>query len=247
MSKCPSWQAIYKGDAPLSTHLVTSVLIFLSNSFSTMSKCPSWQAIYKGGCFTGDPDLTRWILEHTVVDSSNSYKQQGETDVVNICRNNGVSPLVIACKYHHTEIVEMLLEYKADINKCTKSGESPYKGDAPLSPHLFTSVLILLSNSFSTMSKCPSWQAIYKGDAPLSTHLVIACKYHHTEIVEMLLEYKADINKCTKSGESPLYIACQEGHFNISLSLLFVTITRINNSMLQDPASKIWISSKTTL
>jgi hypothetical protein len=28
-----------------------------------------------------------------------------------------------------------------------------------------------LSNSFSTMSKCPFWQAVYKGDAPSSIHL----------------------------------------------------------------------------
>jgi hypothetical protein len=48
MSKCHFWQAIYKGDAPLSIHMFTSVLTFLSNSFSTMSKCPFWQAIYKG-------------------------------------------------------------------------------------------------------------------------------------------------------------------------------------------------------
>jgi ankyrin repeat protein len=48
MSKCPFWQPIYKGDTPLSPHLFTSVLIFLSNSFTTMSKCPSWQATYKG-------------------------------------------------------------------------------------------------------------------------------------------------------------------------------------------------------
>jgi hypothetical protein len=48
MSKCPFWQAIYKGDAPMSVHWFTSVLTFLSNSCSTMSKCPFWQAIYKG-------------------------------------------------------------------------------------------------------------------------------------------------------------------------------------------------------
>ena len=66
-------------------------------------------------CFAGDPDLTRWILKHTVDDSCNSYIRQGGIDVVNTCRNNGTSPLVIACKYYHTEIVEMLLEYKADI------------------------------------------------------------------------------------------------------------------------------------
>ena len=47
MSKCPSWQAIYKGESPLALHLFTSVLTLLSNSCSTMSKCPSWQAIIK--------------------------------------------------------------------------------------------------------------------------------------------------------------------------------------------------------
>jgi hypothetical protein len=47
MSKCPFWQAKYKGDAPLLLHLFTSVLT-LSNSFSAMSKYSFWQAIYKG-------------------------------------------------------------------------------------------------------------------------------------------------------------------------------------------------------
>jgi hypothetical protein len=36
---CPFWQAIYKGDPPLSLHLFPSELT-LSNSFTTMSKCP---------------------------------------------------------------------------------------------------------------------------------------------------------------------------------------------------------------
>jgi hypothetical protein len=123
MSKCPFWQAIYKGESPLSLHLFTSVLTLLSNSCSTMSKCPFWQAINKGdvpsslhlftsvltflsnliahlslhdhsyqeklalmidshsqnstllqSCFVGDPNLTRWILKHTVDDLGNSYK-----------------------------------------------------------------------------------------------------------------------------------------------------------------------------
>jgi hypothetical protein len=37
--------------------------------------------------------------------------------------------------------------------------------------HLSTSVLTFLSNSCSTMSKCPFWQAINKGDVPSSLHL----------------------------------------------------------------------------
>jgi hypothetical protein len=117
-------EAIYKGDTPSSLHLFTSVLIFLSNRFSTMSKCPSWQAIYKG-----DSPLSLHLFTSVLIFLSNSFSTMSkcpfEIDVVNICRNNGVSPLVIACEYHHTEIVEMLLENKADINKCTNIGESP--------------------------------------------------------------------------------------------------------------------------
>ena len=75
-------------------------------------------------CFVGCPDLTRWILKHTVHDSDKSDIQHLEIDV-NKCRKNGASPLAIACEYGHTEIVEMLLEYKADINKCQNECETP--------------------------------------------------------------------------------------------------------------------------
>jgi ankyrin repeat protein len=69
---------------------------------------------------------------------------------VNKCVDSGESPLYIACYKGHLDIVLQLLDKKVntDVNKI-------YKGDVPLSLHLFTSVLTLLSNSCSTMSKCP--------------------------------------------------------------------------------------------
>ena len=76
-------------------------------------------------CFVGDPNLTGWILNHTVDDSGNSYRQPREIDVVNTCRNSGESPLTIACSFGHTEIVKMLLKYKADVNKCGDSLATP--------------------------------------------------------------------------------------------------------------------------
>jgi ankyrin repeat protein len=72
--------------------------------------------------------------------------------------------------------------------------------------------------------------------------LAIACEYHHTEIVEMLLEYKADINKCNDSGESPLYIACQYGHLDIVLKLLDKNINTDVNKCKDSGASPLFIN-----
>ena len=162
-------------------------------------------------CFSGDPDLTRWILEHTVVDSGNCSKRQGEIDVVNICRYNGVSPLIIACEYHHTEIVEMLLEYKADINKCIVSGESLLY-IACQNGHLDI-VVKLLDNVNTDVNKCRD-----DGVSPL----YIGCHNGHLDIVVKLLDKNidTDVNKCTESGASPLYVACQNGHLDIVIKLL---------------------------
>ena len=160
-------------------------------------------------CFAGDPDLTRWILKHTVDDSGNSYIRQGEIDVVNTCRNNGASPLVIACKYHHTEIVEMLLEYNADINKCTNNDASPLY-IACQNGHLDI-VLKLLDKKVNTdVNKCRD-----SGASPL----YIACQNGYLDIVLILLDknINTNVNKCVGSGESPLYVACGNGHLDIVL------------------------------
>jgi ankyrin repeat protein/Cdc6-like AAA superfamily ATPase len=185
-------------------------------------------------CLAGDPDLTRWILEHTVVDSGNSYKQQGETDVVNICRNNGVSPLVIACKYHHTEIVEMLLEYKADINKCTKSGESPLY-IACQEGHLDIVLKLLDKNINTEVTKC-----VDSGASPL----YIACQEGHLDIVLKLLDnnINTEVNKCGDSGASPLYIACQEGHLDIVLKLLDKNINTEVNKCRDNGVSPLYVA-----
>ncbi|VDI10550.1 Hypothetical predicted protein, partial [Mytilus galloprovincialis] len=47
-----------------------------------------------------------------------------------------------------------------------------------------------------------------------------ASPLYHIEIVKILLDNKADINKCTDVGESPLYIACQNNHIEIVKVLL---------------------------
>ena len=173
-------------------------------------------------CFDGDPNLIRWILEHTVDDLGNNYKRHGETHV-NTCRNNGTSPLAIACEYNHTKIVEMLLEYKADINKSCDGGASP--------------LYIACQNGYNKIVKILLTHGVdinKRKDNGFSP-LLIACSKNHIDVVEELLkvqspkvdidlcdsnECTADVNKCLYDDISPLYIACQNGHLGIVLKLL---------------------------
>lgn len=43
---------------------------------------------------------------------------------------------------------------------------------------------------------------------------------NHFEIVQMLLEYKPNVNALDKDGYTALAIACKEGYYDIALSLI---------------------------
>ena len=163
-------------------------------------------------CFVGDPELTQWILKYTFDDDSDnsgiSYIRDGDIDVVNKSRNNGPSPLAIACEYGHVEIVQMLLRCKADINKCQHYGKTPLFRACQ---NGYAQVLDILVKHEADIHKSKQ-----NGASPF----LIACQYGHLPIVTQLLEYGAKVNKCMDDGTSPLYIACQNGHLNIVLKLL---------------------------
>ena len=163
-------------------------------------------------CFLGDPDLTRWILKHTVGDSGNSSKRQGEIDVVNMCRQDGSSPLLIACQNHHTEIVEMLLESEADINKCRDSGAPPLYM-ACQNGHLDIVEKLLDKKVNTDVNKCTN-----NGGSPL----YIACQKGHVKIVKILLTNGADINNSLKDGSLPLHVACNFNHIDVVEEILEV-------------------------
>ena len=43
-------------------------------------------------------------------------------------------------------------------------------------------------------------------------HLWIACQMGHMQVVEQLIQAKADLSIPNNSGNTPLYEACREGH-----------------------------------
>lgn len=50
--------------------------------------------------------------------------------------------------------------------------------------------------------------------------MIVATIGNHTEMVELLLEHKANVNCTDKDGCSALTIACREGYYDIVIALL---------------------------
>ncbi|VDI39710.1 Hypothetical predicted protein [Mytilus galloprovincialis] len=147
-------------------------------------------------CFIGDIDLVKWCIHHCV---SN----------VNHCRNTDkVSPLYISSAYGYTEVVQMLINNMADINKCNDEDGSPLFIACQVG---HTEVVQMLINKKADINKCKD-----TGSSPL----YVACQEGHTEVVQMLINNKADINKCRDTEASPLYVACYNGHTEVVKMLI---------------------------
>lgn len=152
---------------------------------------------------------------------------------IDLCKENGASPLYIACQEGCDSIVQFLLSKGADINKCTKNGTSPLiiacqEGHESIVQTLVSDGANI--NSSMENGSNPLFKACQEGhdkivqlllqkgaDANLrikdgSGPLFTACKEGHDTIVQMLLESEANINSCDKDGASPLYIACKKGY-----------------------------------
>ncbi|XP_052678162.1 ankyrin repeat and KH domain-containing protein mask-like [Crassostrea angulata] len=119
---------------------------------------------------------------------------------INLCREDGASPLYIACLKGHDRTVKLLLSNGADINLCEENGASPlyiacFNG-------YDSTVQLLLSNG-ADINLCQKNRA---------SPLYIACLKGHDRTVKLLLSNGADINLCEENGASPLYIACFNGH-----------------------------------
>ncbi|VDI13378.1 Hypothetical predicted protein, partial [Mytilus galloprovincialis] len=189
-------------------------------------------------CFKGDIDMVTWCLHHC-------------TSNVNQCReSDGASPMIIACQDGHTEIVQMLIKNKANIDKCDDKVVSPlhiacWKGHSVIVQMLIDNEADI--NNYRSTEKSPLFIACqeghteivqllinYKADIDKSSFnglfpLYVACENRHAEVVQMLIDNKADIRKCNDKEASPLYIACEKKHTNI-VQILIRNKADINKS-----------------
>ena len=130
---------------------------------------------------------------------------------------DGLTPLVISCKYGHLRVVEYL------VDKCHASVEQ---------------LGTVEGNVLETLEAPPLWVAVaaYKWDIikflvkrganvnsttdNFSTPLLVACALGQNKVVKFLVKNKADIESANKDGQTCLMLACSRGKFKMAKYLI---------------------------
>ena len=109
----------------------------------------------------------------------------------------------VASQEDHLEIVRLLIDAGADLDKADDFGR--------------TQLLVASENGYLEVV-----ELLIKAGAKLDmvdvygvTPLYSACQYGHFEVVELLIKAGADTDKATNDRVTPLYIACQYGHLDV--------------------------------
>ena len=129
---------------------------------------------------------------------------------VNLLTNEATSPLCIAAKHGHVEVVRLLLQVPGIlVNQATYAWVTPL---CIAAKHGHVEVVRLLLQVPGILVN----QATYAWVTPLC----IATRQGHGDVVRSLLRKDADPNLGTDSGLTPLHIACLRGHTAVVRMLL---------------------------
>ncbi|KAF0689598.1 Aste57867_18970 [Aphanomyces stellatus] len=127
----------------------------------------------------------------------------------NVVMDNGVTPLYLACQMGHKDIVETLCAAGANPNFRRPAGgvSCLYIAAQEGKVDVVNLLLAYGVDAHATMD-----------DRSAALH--IAVRMGHLAIVERLDRAACNLNMQTRSGLSPLFIACEEGHVSIVAYLL---------------------------
>ena len=148
-------------------------------------------------------------------------------------KHNGITPLMVACKSGHYEIVQRLLqESTIDIDAVDLNGSSALHF-AILTSEIVTALVTKGANpnirdksGWNPLDYCIRHDQIDAISALLQSSVQrleipihLACEKSTTEVVDVLIQYGADVNK-KHNGMTPLMVACKSGHYGIVQHLL---------------------------
>lgn len=145
------------------------------------------------------------------------HKSQDEVSKLVHAKTNGATPLIMACRNGHYDVVKYVVDVcKADIEQVgsvTFDGET-IEGAPPLwcaaaAGHL--PIVEYLVEKGTDVNKTTFTN---------STPLRAACFDGHYDIVKFLVAHSADIEIANRHGHTCLMISCYKGHKDISQYLL---------------------------
>ena len=150
------------------------------------------------------PDIMKASFAGDIKCLNTLLKDELQLDV-NWQDSNGVTPLVLASREGHTEMVKILLDKDAQVNKQDKSSSSALM---MASKQGHTEVVQLLLDHGAHVN-------IYMQDEDGVSALMMACENGKTELAELLIKSGADVDMVSHTGESALTMACSKGHLEV--------------------------------
>ena len=155
---------------------------------------------------------------------------------VNVCTTTAITPLYLASKIGNLEIVRMLVRAGADVDSGNLVGR--FNPLLIAAARGYVNIVDLLLDSGATADVCdsdgftPFYFACQNGHVDVfkqfstssvdevygansETVLHVAVSNQHTRIIQLLLDRKANVNVCTTTGSTPLYLASKIGNLEI--------------------------------
>ena len=121
---------------------------------------------------------------------------------------HGATALWCASTGNYVEIVEMLIEAGANVNKPTSTGSTPLRG-AAFNEHCNVMEVLIKNGADLNLANVV-------GQSPL----LISVMRGHLKATELLLDKGADHSKCTIHNHSVIHLAAGKGHMEILQLLL---------------------------
>ena len=128
-------------------------------------------------------------------------------EICQCCGQKQITPLELASKCNRTDIVQMVLQAKADV---ARPGSDLSLHEAATHNNTDIASMLVQANA-DTNIHCPTTR---------TTPLIEAASRHHWEVMHTLLDSRASPNACDPLGSTPLHIACGQDSLEPVLALL---------------------------